>query len=336
MHKRIILLLIVFTSISGFAQNTQQNSTVLFGESFREGANYILFEKLKYDVDNDGKTDTINLYKIEGWNDPGDFQQLQINYASGQELNVYGVDNWTGLKRDLSKFQSENRLKSDNILYFNLSDTQKLLVLFGYWGVLNIIDLSLPNPTVIFNSEFRVTEINDIDKDGIKEFIGRRSSYEIYGEFNSTSYKGTYSPFVVLTYDSNTFVPDTLLSEKYNQEHYAGFFGLDYSIDKRYNVIYPFQFSKAEPYFEFETYRKYPFTSLRKLQESELTNYNKEELKMMRNEIFAFHGYKFKSADLKKYFSDQKWYKPLESNDMISLNSIEKYNVALIRKIEKE
>jgi len=336
MHKRIILLFIVFASIACSAQNAQQKSTVLFGENFREGANYILFEKLEYDVDNDGKADTINLYKIEGWNDPGDFQQLQINYAGGPQLNVYGLDNWTGLKRDLSKFQTENLLESNNILYFNLSDTQQLLVLFGYWGVLNIIDLSLPTPTVILNSEFRVTHINDIDNDGIKEIIGRRSSYEIFGEFNSNSFRGTYSPFFVLKYDNNTFVPDTLLSEKYNQEFYAGFFGFDYDYDKRYNVYYPTPTSNHKPYFEFETYRKYPFTSLRKLQESELQNYNKEELKMMRNEIFAFHGYKFKSDDLRKYFSDQKWYTPLESNKVISLNSIEKYNVALITKIEKE
>ena len=336
MHRIILLLFIVFASISVFAQNTQQKSTVLFGENFREGANYILFEKLEYDVDNDGIADTINLYKIEGWNDPGDFQQLQINYACGPELNVYGVDNWTGLKRYLSKFQTANLLESDNILYFNLSDTQQLLVLFGYWGVLNIIDLSLPNPTVIFNSEFRVAEFNDIDNDGIKEVIGRRFTPEYFGGDNSTSSKGTYSPFFVLKYNNNTFVPDTLLSEKYNQEHYAGFLGLDFDFDKRYNVFYPTPSSKHKPYFEFEKYRKYPFTSLRKLQEPELTNYNKEELKMMRNEIFAFHGYKFKSEDLKKYFSEQKWYKPIENNEKIGLNSIEKYNVALIRKIEKE
>lgn len=58
------------------------------------------------------------------------------------------------------------------------------------------------------------------------------------------------------------------------------------------------------------------------------------ELRIMRNYIYARHGYMFKSADLKKYFAQYSWYTPRYSDVSGSLNSIEKSNIQTILSYE--
>ena len=54
----------------------------------------------------------------------------------------------------------------------------------------------------------------------------------------------------------------------------------------------------------------------------------------MRNEIFARHGYIFKTQEMKSYFSLQSWYSA-QYNDVTSmLSSIEKQNIEVIKKYE--
>lgn len=55
------------------------------------------------------------------------------------------------------------------------------------------------------------------------------------------------------------------------------------------------------------------------------------DLRIMRNYIFARHGYKFKSKDLQDFFSQYSWYEPLFSDVISSLNKIELYNIKEIK-----
>ena len=86
----------------------------------------------------------------------------------------------------------------------------------------------------------------------------------------------------------------------------------------------------------YESQEDYPFTAQRVISESELASYSKEELSIMRNEIFARHGYIFKRADLKEYFSQKSWYNPQYTNVDKYLSTIERQNVAIIQKVEKK
>ncbi len=61
---------------------------------------------------------------------------------------------------------------------------------------------------------------------------------------------------------------------------------------------------------------------------------NKKELRLMRNEILARHGYRFKSRDLQEWFGQQFWYKPGNNNNAIKLNIIEQTNVQIIKSEE--
>ncbi|MEP0043663.1 MAG: YARHG domain-containing protein [Reichenbachiella sp.] len=76
--------------------------------------------------------------------------------------------------------------------------------------------------------------------------------------------------------------------------------------------------------------REFVQCSNKLLDKVELTKFNKDELDVMRNEIFAYHGYKFKTPKWQEYFSKQTWYNPRydDVNEMLSV--IEKLNVQTI------
>lgn len=76
--------------------------------------------------------------------------------------------------------------------------------------------------------------------------------------------------------------------------------------------------------------------STQRLNDSELSGYSKSELRILRNSIFARHGYIFKSEDLKEYFSKFEWYKPQFSNVSHKLNSVEKENIRILKKAESQ
>ena len=76
----------------------------------------------------------------------------------------------------------------------------------------------------------------------------------------------------------------------------------------------------------------YPLTRVRKLTYNDIANCSKSQLRIMRNEIYARHGYIFSSADLREYFGRQSWYYPTTKS--VTLNSIEQYNVNFIKQYE--
>lgn len=76
----------------------------------------------------------------------------------------------------------------------------------------------------------------------------------------------------------------------------------------------------------------------RKLKSSDLSGLSKKDLEILRNMIYARHGYKFKRADLRDYFSQFSWYQPVsgDANAAIGqMSNIERYNVDFIKAHEK-
>lgn len=76
-----------------------------------------------------------------------------------------------------------------------------------------------------------------------------------------------------------------------------------------------------------------PDSDRRVLAPSDLKKFSKEELRIVRNEIFARNGRYFEAADLRARFERFSWYSPNTWNP--KLNPIEQANVALIDQIEK-
>jgi len=79
---------------------------------------------------------------------------------------------------------------------------------------------------------------------------------------------------------------------------------------------------------------KFPQASQRLLTVSDLRNLDKNSLRIMRNEIFARHGYVFQTDDMKAYFRNQSWYVPKYDNVSSMLTTIEKKNIEMIRSYE--
>jgi hypothetical protein len=79
----------------------------------------------------------------------------------------------------------------------------------------------------------------------------------------------------------------------------------------------------------------YPEASQRLLKEEDVANYVKSELRLMRNSIYARHGYSFKMKDMRNEFDKQEWYIPMNTDVRTELTAIEKKNEALIKRYEK-
>lgn len=70
------------------------------------------------------------------------------------------------------------------------------------------------------------------------------------------------------------------------------------------------------------------------LTDNQLINLSKTELMLLRNEIFARHGYIFQREDLKGYFNQFDWYYPRFNDVSHLLNEVELYNIEKIKQYE--
>jgi hypothetical protein len=90
-------------------------------------------------------------------------------------------------------------------------------------------------------------------------------------------------------------------------------------------------------YFDIKAPGTFPFTASRKVTEADLKGLSKWDLTMMRNEIYARYGYRFKhGTKLYTHFEAQPWYEIYEyddSNPWVStlLTDLEKKNVYFIK-----
>lgn len=77
----------------------------------------------------------------------------------------------------------------------------------------------------------------------------------------------------------------------------------------------------------------------RKLTMNDLYGLNCQELRVLRNALFAYHGYIFDSDDLYYMYSKFYWYNPRytsASKVLNMMNKTEKYNINFIKKREKQ
>ena len=88
---------------------------------------------------------------------------------------------------------------------------------------------------------------------------------------------------------------------------------------------------------------RWPWTSQRLIRPEELFPLSLGELELMRNEIYARHGWVFKRPDLRNYFESQPWYRPRSDNAYYSnrqveaeLTPIERRNLQIIISRERE
>jgi hypothetical protein len=79
---------------------------------------------------------------------------------------------------------------------------------------------------------------------------------------------------------------------------------------------------------------RFPEASQTILSQNYLRGQSCFDLKIMRNEIFARHGYIFKTPDMVSYFNGQSWYRARYADVTPMLSDIEKKNAQSIREAE--
>jgi len=77
-----------------------------------------------------------------------------------------------------------------------------------------------------------------------------------------------------------------------------------------------------------------PTSDTIKLEEPALTNLSLSELSLARNEIYARHGFVFKTEEIQSYFESKTWYQK-DSSYVYDMDDIEFFNIELIKHLEE-
>ncbi|MDM1553915.1 MULTISPECIES: YARHG domain-containing protein [Chryseobacterium] len=75
--------------------------------------------------------------------------------------------------------------------------------------------------------------------------------------------------------------------------------------------------------------------SKQKLSEKDLKNLRKLDMEIIKNSVFARHGYSFKKETYRDFFEQTNWYIPVSNNVDNELSPMEKDNVALLNRFIK-
>ena len=106
----------------------------------------------------------------------------------------------------------------------------------------------------------------------------------------------------------------------------------------------PFDTSRSVLNFYFMTPKSFTYNphagryseaSTRLLTSDDVENLYKDDLRYMRNEIYARHGYAFRLEEVQLMFNDKDWYMPISTDVRKSLTPIEIKNEQLIKRYEQ-
>lgn len=118
----------------------------------------------------------------------------------------------------------------------------------------------------------------------------------------------------------------------------GGYFIYQNFIKKTETINYDTSVNNENSYYDNnaidESEYKYEYLREREITYDDVEGKSAEELRLMRNYIFARRGYIFESEDLKEYFEQFSWYVPLYYDVTPRLSDIEKYNVNFIKEWE--
>jgi len=337
MKKHIVLLIFSFFTLSVFAQKNVSEYIELMKSS--------VIQSYAIDLNNDNRLDSIYLkfpasskHPQFSYSDPGQFNILEIK-LSGEESYVIG-DSFDFLPKELLE-RTDNQINSK---FIYISNTNKVSYLFlggAEFGCclekLFIIKVDKSGVLEVLNSSFDLYEFDKIKDANQYSLIGLKNLSEGWGgyktqfNFESLTYPKAYNLNDSLIYDKKRTI-------KYNQDliaEYGNFLNFANPVfvnDELTNKRILIDFNEDE---RLSYQLEYDEMSRSRLKKSYFDKFDKRELRLMRNEVFASYGYIFSSLDLKSYFENKKWYKPKSKNVDKELTEIEKYNLELLLEVER-
>ncbi|MFP9098251.1 YARHG domain-containing protein [Flavobacterium sp. RHBU_24] len=168
---------------------------------------------------------------------------------------------------------------------------------------------------------------------------GKRESnvLELWQEgdnFEGTYYEKSGQPGSKVTFTHKVFKydPTVMLANEYSI--------IDWDTSKQVTKSYTDEEGKKHTYKREgnrSTSRPLPALngSTQKLTEEQLKNLRKMDLEVLRNTIYARHGYAFERSYLRRLFDSNEWYVPISDNVEKELTTLEKQNIALLTRVEK-
>ncbi len=196
---------------------------------------------------------------------------------------------------------------------------QKQKINLGDLVIRNKVNHQLAGEYQIVDSGKKVTFLpNQLKVEGLS--VGERYKFETEYDF----------PIDVMTFESESlyFVKNKNTIDLYN----AKLDGYD-EFDKG-ELLLKLVLIKKLPINPTQLSGEYSFASTIPMINGILFHYSLDELRIIRNEIFARHGYQFKSKELMGYFESKSWYKPQFNDVTKNLLELEKINIQQIKYVE--
>ena len=302
--------------------------TILLGQK--------LNHKLLIDIDADNKEEQILFFDAyDGEYDKNEFTKFCIVKGT-DTICVENSEVWVEQK---NLYDIADECKDNRFGIIRLNDKLFIwLTGYQYGCCLNkttFLEWTGKSLNKIFEEDFEVSDVSVID--GKKYVIGEFSTTEVYGDLEGDFFFSSYFPTEYRLLADNLKI-DKELTRKKNLPNELLEDSIDVYSASIVHINLTGQNIMISKDLEYSlSVRDYGLISLVKLEKEYFKNFTKTQLRIARNEIFAFHGYSFKSKDLKEIFSDKYWYKPKNvSSETITakLSAIEKYNINLIREIE--
>lgn len=200
--------------------------------------------------------------------------------------------------------------------------------------VINDIFNTLKDDKNFKNDINSVYNLSDKDK---KDLISRIAIYAAENAYNSGEYENALN-YLNTANDNGTDITKLSiydkLKEKINGSDYNDF--SSYYNNSNNNSSSAINSSDFEKAFDSANGYLAPDSDSAYLTENELKGFSKNDLALMRNEIYARHGYVFKTEPFASYFDSKSWYtkNPSFKGDNKELNKYELYNVNLLKRLE--
>ena len=320
--KRIILVLCLFIHYELYANDTIIDAV---------GGNYTIIEGKSQKVQMVSEILTIDLYD--------NYYEMNIkfnffNHGESTELKV-GFPEYS--------FQSEETV---NVMDFKTTVNNEVVEVEKHHN-LDIIKFPPPakiNLWYIKNVVFKANDYTKITVHYITSYSGNGPYFAVHYLYGTGSaWKDSIESMTVeVCNHSNYWLRQVLFTTK----------NLNYNLERRDENLIIIKADDVLPklqdiliinvskYPAFYTWPYYWGSGDWRMREEiipikELELLNKEQLRILRNSIYAYHGYSFKSIELRDYFRKQEWYKINEKFSADNFSEKEKINLQNIIAEEK-
>jgi hypothetical protein len=102
--KYLFLIIVAVFSVckSNSSENAPEGALQKENQASIMASTDQIIETAAFDLNQDGKVDTIRLWLPKDWEDPGEFTKIAISLGKGRTFEFENTDGWTSFNQSLS------------------------------------------------------------------------------------------------------------------------------------------------------------------------------------------------------------------------------------------